>query len=293
MIKVYLLLIAICIAQGTFLQDYAEAGTCDVNVVCSMVPYVKSCEKYEECYKDGWYYNVKYHECRKITLKDGYYPTDNFFKTKKDCDCACYQPTTISEYKNLDPTYECKSAPTFYSEGYYDSKYSGQLWYYDYDYKECVTYDYPESNYKPSFNLFYNKQNCEDFCINYLYNYQNEGGDDYNNYGDDDNKDYGHYPYEVKDTHYSGGGDADDYSKDENYKGGDNNEYANEEDDYQEDDSNYQDEDYGDDYGGNSGHEVVVDDYDTGSSMRAKGKGALMSNSLKAKGKTSSLKKRV
>jgi len=264
MMKIYLLLIAICIAQCSFLQDYAEADTCDVNVICSMVPYVKSCEEYDECYRDGWYYNVKYHECKKITIKDGYYPTDNFYKTKEDCDCACLEPITISEYKNLDPTYECKKPPTFYSEGYSDSKYSGQLWTYDFKYKECVTFDYPVSDYQGSYNIFYNKQDCEDFCINYLYDYEHEG-DDYNNYGGDDymkddyKNDYemkeGEYndeekDYEVeykKDDYKKDEYKKDDYKKDE-YKKDDHKKDEYKKDDYKKEDDYKKDEYKKDDY---------------------------------------------
>jgi hypothetical protein len=236
MMKVYLLLIAICIAQCAFLQDYSEVETsCGVNVKCSMVPYVKSCEKYDYCLKDGWYYNVKCHNCQKITIKDGYYPTDNFFKTKSDCDCACSsEVSTISEYKNLDPTYECKKAPDFYSEGYSESKYSGKLWTYDWQYKKCVTFDYPVSDYQPSYNIFYNKQDCEAFCINYLYDHEHEGGDDYKYGGDDYNN------YEMK--HNNEENNYDDNYKIDNYNNENKDDYNNEyKDDYNneyKDDSN-------------------------------------------------------
>jgi hypothetical protein len=270
MIKVYLLLIALCIAQCSFLENYSEDSTsCGINVKCSMVPYVKSCEEYDYCLKDGWYYNVKYHECQKIHIKDGYYPTDNFYKTKADCDCACHEANTISYSKNLDPTYECKKSPDFYSKGYKEQKYSGSLWTYQSQYKKCVKFNYPECDYQPSYNVFYSKLECEDFCINYLYDHDH---DDYDYKNDDYNYNNDDYNYKNDDYNYKNDDDnnkMEDYNnkmEDYNYKmedynnKNDDNDYQNADYDYQDDDDhNKNDDDYSNK---NVDYDYQDDDYD-------------------------------
>jgi hypothetical protein len=170
--------------------------------------------------REGWYYNVHHHQCLKISIKDGYYPTDNFYKTESDCDTACHESHTMSSDNNLDPTYECKSRPVFYSKGSHDSQYSGVVWTYLSKYQKCVSFEYPVSDYQHSYNVFYSRQECEDFCINYLYdNMMKEDS----TYGDDDA-----YSYDtLYNNYYSNNQDQDEHKDNDNdYKNNQNSDYS-------------------------------------------------------------------
>jgi hypothetical protein len=163
--KVLLALISILALAncGRFLQEHEG-----VNIPCSLVPFVSYYEKYEYD-RHYWYWKVGGDGCVEIDIGEIYYPTDNHYDSEKDCKYACEGETTKSDKENLDPTVVCKDYP-----GYYGIGYKGENWYYDPNTKYCVQLQAPSNEHPESYNIFFTKQNCEDFCINFLYDYEDK-----------------------------------------------------------------------------------------------------------------------